>query len=685
MTAPATLLRHLLQPLAQLRVGRARPLVAHAGPVHAQDPASPSLAHFVGQLQQRPSEVRRWTRLANFACESQPSPALSFRRTLPDRTVRERFWSPDLRLQRAKHRPLAAHSGDAMSIYQLVNEISSGEIVLPAIQRDFVWSSDRVELLFDSLLRGYPVGIVLLWETYTPMQYRRFVADYQKESINTFDENKGKGRLRLVLDGQQRLSSIYVALKGTYEGKRLYYDVLSGHDRDDHSEVKYGFRFLSNSEADQLNESHAKRATLPDTHDAEGMSHWLRLSDITGIDPPSLTRLRKGLKERLGLSAETETRLEINLNAAIYALASNGELLKTQTIDSNLPAEDHKRKSAFDILEIFVRINTQGMPLRRSDLIVSMLRLYWPEASTVLPVLIKELNSGSNFAVDTDFVIRCMFSTAGLGTRLDFELLRKKSNIDAIRSGYEKCFDAIRSVLDFVRTECGIDSSRLIGGISTLIPFIYFVFHTQKQSIPKSSLESARRSVFLFAFSRALGQHAESRTSAFIRDHLPTEIEIANGATFPYEEAVRFVGWRSGFVEADVRLFANNLELALAILHKRAGGKVYHDGNTPEIDHIFPKSVLAEKGFDHQDINDLGNFWLLPRELNRNKSAQHPKDYLRSVSDNVLTRSLIERNSLDYRQYRRFIRERRDMMIALIRKYTGIGEADFSIFRDTEE
>jgi len=106
-----------------------------------------------------------------------------------------------------------------VSIFQLVNEISSGEIVLPAIQRDFVWSEDRIERLFDSLFRGYPVGIVLLWETYQPMQYRQFVANHRRDALHDFDENKQNRRLKLVLDGQQRLSSIYVALKGSFEGR----------------------------------------------------------------------------------------------------------------------------------------------------------------------------------------------------------------------------------------------------------------------------------------------------------------------------------------------------------------------------------------------------------------------------------------------------------------------------------
>ena len=562
-----------------------------------------------------------------------------------------------------------------MSIFQLVNEISNGEIVLPAIQRDFVWSEDRIERLFDSLFRGYPVGIVLLWETYEPMQYRQFVADHRRDALHNFDENKQKRRLKLVLDGQQRLSLIYVALKGSFEGRKLYFDVLSGDDNDDHAEEKYRFKFVEDDVAKEWN----AKLMASVTANNEGSAYWLRFSDIVGLDPAGIAKLRRTIKDQLSLSTGSETRLEVNLSTVLYALSGNSELLKTQTVDSNLPADDQKRKSAFDILEIFVRINTQGMPLRRSDLIVSMLRLYWPSASSVLPSLIKEVNASSGLDIDTDFVIRCMFSTAGLGTRLEFDLLRKRSNVEALQQTYLRTFEAIRSVIDFVRLECRLDSAKLVGGISTLIPFVHYLFHAPGHTFPKTSVEAARRSLFLFAFSCALSQHMESRTSAFIRDHLPQADEIAEGADFPYDEAIRFTAWRCGFDTPDGRLFANNLDLALAILHGRSTRKVYAAANTPESDHIFPKSVLAEKGYDAQIINDLGNFWILPRTLNRNKSAEHPATYLKVVDDSILERAFIEREKLNYNQFKRFVRERRDKMVHSMRKSTGLAQNDFVV------
>jgi len=276
--------------------------------------------------------------------------------------------------------------------------------------------------------------------------------------------------------------------------------VLSGRDNDDHAEEKYRFKFAADDDVRNWNLEQESRASTDGPSAKDDLAYWLRFSDIVNLDPLGLAQLRRTIRDKLSLAAECEARLEVNLSAVLYALSGNSELLKTQTVDSNLPAADQKRKSAFDILEIFVRINTQGMSLRRSDLIVSMLRLYWPSASTVLPSLIKEINTSSGLEIDTDFVIRCMFSTAGLGTRLEFDLLRKRSNVDALQKTYVRTFESIRSVIDFVRAECGLDSAKMVGGISTLIPFVHYVFHAPGHIVPKASIEPARRSLFLLRF-----------------------------------------------------------------------------------------------------------------------------------------------------------------------------------------
>ena len=566
-----------------------------------------------------------------------------------------------------------------MSIFQFINEIENGEIVLPAIQRDFVWDTDRITLLFDSVMRGYPIGIVLLWETYQPLQYRQFVRHFKPDDQYTFIRNTSSKRIKIVLDGQQRLSSIYVGLSGTLDNETLYFDILSGSEVDDHSQRKFSFQFSNLASIVRRNATTERRIEeREEADDSTPISYWLPFGDLIGRNPIDMLRLRDEVSTKLQLSPEDRLRMEHNLLNASFAFSENAEVLKTQTIDHNLPAEDHRRKSVFDILEIFVRINTQGVSLRRSDIIVSILRLYWEDASDILPTFIREINERIGIEMDTDFMLRCMFSAAGIGTRLDFELLRTKSNVDRIKETHAACFQAVRSVVDFARTDCGIDSARLLGGIGTLVPFVQYAFSAEKHRFHKQTIDSARKSLFLFAFAKIFTQYAESRTGAFIRDYLSDAEAIRNGAAFPYDKAILFVFDKTNFNLPDDTFFGNNPELALSLLQKKNGGTIKNEDNLPEMDHIFPRSVLEDRGYERHEINDIGNLWLLPRGVNRNKSAKNPRDFLERVSPTELSAALINPAALSYRGYRSFIRERHDAMVSRLSEITGITEADFA-------
>lgn len=116
------------------------------------------------------------------------------------------------------------------SIMALLNHIRNDrELVLPDIQRDFVWSTDQIRLLMDTIMREYPFGSLLLWQTrFLEVPYRDFVKDYEP-GLTFVPQIKSKGApLRMVLDGQQRLQSLYLAVYGTYGRKKLFFNITSG-------------------------------------------------------------------------------------------------------------------------------------------------------------------------------------------------------------------------------------------------------------------------------------------------------------------------------------------------------------------------------------------------------------------------------------------------------------------------
>ena len=120
----------------------------------------------------------------------------------------------------------------AVSIVSLLTQVRNGEIALPDLQRDFVWKEEDIRLLLDSIMRGYPFGLLLFWNTqFLEVIYRQFVTDYSKgQAFATKEKPKGQ-KMLMVLDGQQRLQSPLIALFGTYDGRRLYFNVTSGPTR----------------------------------------------------------------------------------------------------------------------------------------------------------------------------------------------------------------------------------------------------------------------------------------------------------------------------------------------------------------------------------------------------------------------------------------------------------------------
>lgn len=563
-----------------------------------------------------------------------------------------------------------------MNIISLLNQIDSKDIVLPAIQRDFVWEEDKIQKLMDSILRGYPIGIALMWETYEDLQYRYFARDYVEDNKTTFYDNSKKRKLKIVLDGQQRLQSLYIALYGKYKGKYLYFDILSGKESDDFKEESYLFNFATNEEASQWNKEII--GTRKNKSESNDLEYYVSVNELFSLSASEKLKFRKEISKKLNLSEDDEIRLEINLAKLDEVLVKEQNILKTSVIDENKPNNSKERKSESDILEIFVRVNRQGTPLSRSDLIFSMLKLNWKESASALPDFVKDINVGNSFDLDMDFIIRCLFAVSDLGTKFDIDLLRKKRTIEKIKKNYQKCCEAIRSTVDTVQRDCWCSSSKALGGYHTLVPFVYYLFHAPKHQVPNSEISNVRKALYLFGFTTPFSRYADSRLGKFIKDELKPLADNKD-YSFPYLEAVSWVNYWEGISAYGPELLQKNPRLTHYVVQQYAGAKTHYQANLPEMDHIFPRSKLRNKDYDEAQINHFANFWILSKGKNQNKSNIHPKKYFDSVNDSELKKAFIDRTMLDYRYYRRFIRHRREKVMNYVKKKIGFLDEDFNI------
>lgn len=570
-----------------------------------------------------------------------------------------------------------------------ITQIDNKEIVLPAIQRDFVWKEGDITILFDSIMRGYPLGIVLLWETYLDIKYREFENDYQSEAKYVFKDNTTNKRIKLVLDGQQRLQSLFIALNGSIDGKELYFDVLSGKSVDDFREVFYVFRFLKSTDSVELNNETKKNLKNNENGEKNGeqekYSVFISVKGILNSSPEVRLEMKNELKSEYGLPDKDVIRLELNMNKLIHSITNDGNILKVSTIDENKPKESKDRKTESDILEVFVRINRQGITLSRSDLIFSMLKLNWKESAEELPDFIKNINDGNNLGIDIDFVIRSLLSVSDLGSKFDVDLLRKYSNVEKIKTNYVRTCNAIRSLVDFMQEDCNILNSDIIGGYLNLIPFVYYLSNTPDNLVPNSEIAKLKRSLYIFGFTKPFSRYADNRIGKFIREELKP-LSDSGDYSFPLDTSIWWAHYWEGYDYFDNILLQKNRHLTLHLLQGKTGAKVKYSRNAPEIDHIFPQSTLKEK-YDWGLINSYGNFWILAKTKNQNKSNKHPKDYFADVDESILTKSLINKDKLDYRQFSTFVKEREQSILIKIKNSLGIKDAelDYSTIWESEK
>lgn len=562
-----------------------------------------------------------------------------------------------------------------MNIITLLNQINSGEIVLPAIQRDFVWSENKIQTLMDSIARGYPIGIILMWETFEDIQYRKFLPNYNgdKDQID-FHDNTQKDKLKVVLDGQQRLQSLYIALYGKYNDKYLYFDVLSGRDVNNFADSKYLFYFETKDGAKKRNL--IKKRVSKSIGDETEHEYLFKVSDLFSMNATDRIKLRREISQRLKLSGDDEVRLEANLAKLIEVLVIDENILKASTIDENKPSTSPERKSESDVLEIFVRINRQGTPLTRSDLIFSMLKLNWKDSASSLPDFVEKINQGNSFALDVDFIIRCLFAVSDLGTKFDIELLRDNENINKIRQNFQQCCDAISSTIDFIQSQCWCASSKALGSYNTIVPLVYYLFHTPKHQVPNSEIGKVRKALYLFGFTRTFSRWADTRLAKLIREELKPKLEKKN-YTFPLKRVVMWVKYWENMEDFGIDLLNQNARLSLYVLQHYSGAEPHLRANAPDIDHIFPRSELRKKGFEEGEINNVANYWILSKGKNQNKSAKHPKNYFAAIDKNELKRAFIDSELLDYKMYRKFLKKRSGEIVDYIREKLGFTDRDF--------
>ena len=550
------------------------------------------------------------------------------------------------------------------TLFGLLSQVERDEIILPAMQRPFVWKEDRIYRLVDSLFRQFPIGAVILWRTATVQRFRRLPRDVDNETaeVFNFETSTDTSNRYLVLDGQQRLTSLFAAFKGTYNHKRLFIDVLSGSaEGKDPGNQYYDCQFLTTAEATALTSANGGPRR-----------HYMPIQELIKINPVhAATAALKKAQELKLTNDESERIAGVFIRCA--AILGNSKSLQVITVD-----EDPSHVTPIEeILEIFVRVNSGGLVLQKSDLLMSLLDLKWNDIQPELQKLVRDINESRPFAFTRDDVLKSLLLADGAETRFD-KLVNDRKQVEqlALRlpshiSVAKRAWELLGCIL---MDNCRIYSERFFrGGHNALLPFVLFL--SKRETVTNDDRRKIVIGVYLSIMS-GIFSGAEARMGAFAKNN------VASAQSFPLDELVALIKREYGIKSLD-DVLRRHLDLALNIAH----GGITLDKNPEELqrDHIFPKSKLEKAGYAYEVVNHYANFHFLRGSDNLNKLDKDPHDWFRNPGKNIspysdkdLQERLLEWEDLNPGQFESMIEKRSRKIRTKAAELFGVTEEEFN-------
>lgn len=514
--------------------------------------------------------------------------------------------------------------------------------LLPAIQRPYVWSSSQVLALFDSLLKGYPISSFMFWAvdeaTKAELRCYRFIENYRPDVMN--EPTRADGRqITLVLDGQQRLTSLLIGLRGTFSEKAkgarysnasawskksLFLDLLKdpdpangGEDEDNEFGVTYGLAFHERSPKQSHRHHWFKVGSILDYASDERLEALI--SKVKSEFHPGVSDWERGLAE------ETLRRL----HRVIWK-------------DEGINFYTEHDQSADRVLDIFVRANDGGTKLSKADLLMSMITSKWASGSAREEIndFVEHINKGlgAQNKISRDLVLK-----ACLVVR-DYDVVYNIKNFTAdviadIEGNWENIRAAIENTFRLLNLH-GINGENL-GSMNAALPLVYYLYNSPDFDFRGSSeferINAAAMHLWLLnsLLVSAFVGHSDQTIStarATIREHLRV------GRDFPIKKLFDAMAKGGRLSQVDERTVEELLEMqygkprtfvALSLLYRG----IDWNGATWHVDHIIPKAdaqknILRGRNLPEHRIQDildavnrLGNLQLLRGDENIEKGA----------------------------------------------------------------
>ncbi len=488
-----------------------------------------------------------------------------------------------------------------MKVNELLDDIRNRDLVLPEFQREYVWTKEQAKQLLVSLIKGYPVGSLLLWKTSEPPDLKNY---------NTPSESVGT--VQVLLDGQQRLTTLYLLLTGQIppyytendletDPRDLFYNIESG-----------DFQYYQSS----------KMADNP---------VWLRVIDIFKESPDVFKIATQVAKE------EDPFPIARHFNERVNSL--------TQVRQIDLPEQLVPTHATLgEAIDIFDRVNSQGTKLTDADLALTHITGKWSDARRRMKQKIEELGH-RNFYFDLTFMTRAL--TVVVTNHALFPAVHDRSR-EELEAGWKK-LDRILDYLTLILpSKAYIHSTEDLNTTNVLMPWItYLSVHGGKFS-DEAEIRNAIHWIY--------AAHTWSRYTAQTDQRLEQDVSLVIREISPWEALREQIIDQRGRIEVkpsdfEGRGIQHPLFRMAYIVSKAHGAMDWFNGvplgQSPKgrayqlhNHHIFPQSLLYEGEFNsdsHLDIkvvNEIANRAYLTADSNVPLSNTPPAEYLPTVKSN---------------------------------------------------
>jgi hypothetical protein len=471
-----------------------------------------------------------------------------------------------------------------MQLSMILSQIDLGTYALPEFQRGYVWTREQVRKLMTSLYNGYPIGSLLIWVTRTDSATMRG------------DSYAPPGTVNLILDGQQRITSLYGIIKG--EAPRFF---------DGKASAFTGLYFNIKEETFEFYMA-AKMKEDP---------NWISVSDL----------MRNGVGNYVARLIRKYPNPD-ELSAVLNKLNKIGNI---KNIDLHIHEVSGEDKTVDVVVDIFNNVNSGGTKLSKGDLALAKICARWPEARAEMKAILQRLKK-AGYVFELEWLLRCVtIYTTGKPYYSELDGIKT----DMFQKSLNEASKLIDILLNQIGSRLGLDHDRVLGSRYS-IPLM--VGYVKKVGVKNLDNAGWNKLLYWYVHTFLWGRYAGSTESVLSQDlNIIESGEGVDGLIRQLRQnrgdlAIRpedFWGWSIGarFYPllymltrvAHARDWESGIELSNMLLGKQSKLEVHH---------IFPKALLYKYGYSKSEVNALANYAFQTKGTNLGISDKSPAEYI---------------------------------------------------------